>query len=262
MYWKFALSFYRKQSKCPSDVILKSLKTSYPVIRLKLSYLFWNLIRFLTLTSISGVFSAVEHKQFNLFTSYRSCVSSPVKSLFYMRSARSRKQPKPVKRLPTECLYPLSVHVQIIISQFGSFVAFSFSLLLSLLVGWQILLVVGERCLRWVLPEGGVKLKTTLNQQENLQEGPWQGRWQRPSSASCLPTPPPNNWAARRLLVPAPFLWFAIQNYRLGLSCFPEWPVLGKQKGCASSASAVFVEHLSAIPLRVWLHLSKQMHTM
>ena len=203
MYWKFALSFYRKQSKRPSDVILKSLKTSYLVIRVKLSYLFWNLIRFLTLTSISEVFSAVEHKQFNLFTSYKSCVSSPVKCLFYTRSARSRTQSKPVNRLPTECLYPLSVHVQITISPFCSFVAFSFSLLFSLLAGWQIVIVIGERWFRWVLPEGGVKLKTTWNQQGDLQEGPWQGQWQRLPSASCLPTPPQNNWAAMRLLFPS-----------------------------------------------------------
>lgn len=122
MYWKFALSFYRKQSKCSSDVILKSLKTSYLLIRLKLSYLFWNLIRFLTLTSISGVFSSVEHKQFNLFTSYKSCVSSPVKCLFYMRSARSGKQPKSVNLqnvyIPSLCMFKLLLVTSVVLFLF------------------------------------------------------------------------------------------------------------------------------------------------
>lgn len=119
-----------------------------------------------------------------------------MKCLLYTRSARSRKKPKLVNRLSTECLHPLSVHVQI--NQFCSFVVFSFSLLCSLLVGWQIRVVIGEWWLRWIFPEGGVTNKITWNQQGNFQEGPWQD-YDR--DAKCLlPSYTSSNRAAMRLL--------------------------------------------------------------
>lgn len=124
-------------------------------------------------------------------------MSSWLKYLFYTRFARFRKQLKPVTTLSTEHLYLLCLYVYIIICHFYSFVAFS--LLCRLLAGWQILVVTGEWRLRWVLPEGWVKLRNTWNHRENLQARPWHRQWLRLPSASCLPTPLQNNWTPMAL---------------------------------------------------------------
>lgn len=62
------------------------------------------------------------------------------------------------------------MHVQIVTCHLCSLVAFLFSLLFSLLVVWQIFFMIGEKGLKWLLPDGGVKIKTIWKQQENLQE--------------------------------------------------------------------------------------------
>lgn len=99
------------------------------------------------------------------------------------------------------------MHFQTVTCYLCSLVAFWFSLLFSLLVGWQILFIVGEKWLRWVLPDGRGKLKTIWQQQGNLQERSGQGQWQRLLSALQIPAQCQNSPDTTRIKWKAQFQW-------------------------------------------------------